>query len=360
MVVEAVGGLADHAREPVQGAGRRHQRQVRAGFAGFDQRLAGLVQAPARCAQRADGVGTVQRLLDRELAGHVGAQAQSAEQVHRVVEVAAGQRVAAQHRPADPPAAGAVDLGQAAEAEAGQVAGQRRDRLEGIAVVQDVVIDLVDHQQQPVALGDGDDAFEDLARVVGARRVVRVDQHDRAGARGHQRFDLLRVRQEAVVAVALVIDRAAVVEDGGRAPQRVVGRGHQHFLARVEQGAQRDVDQFADAVADEYPFRRGVRRAACLVEGGDGLARFRQALLVGIGIGARDAVGDRLLQVFRRAEAEGARVADVELDQAAPLAFQFACAAGEFAADFIADFGQAGTGGDLVARIERRHRAGMG
>jgi len=37
----------------------------------------------------------MQRLLDRELARHVGAQAQRAEQVHRVVQVANGQRIAA-------------------------------------------------------------------------------------------------------------------------------------------------------------------------------------------------------------------------------------------------------------------------
>ena len=99
-------------------------------------------------------------------------------------------------------------------------------------------------------------------------------------------------------------------------------------------------------------------RAAGLVEGGDGLARFRQALLVGVGIGVGDVVGDRALQVVRRTEAEGTRVADVELDQAAALAFQFACAPGEFAADLVADFGQAGAGGDLVAGVVRRHRRG--
>jgi hypothetical protein len=113
----------------------------------------------------------------------------------------------------------------------------------------------------------------------------------------------------------------------------------------VQQGAQGDVDQFADAVADEHAFRRGVGRAALLlVEGGDRLARFRQALLVGVGIGAGDVVGDRALQVFRGAETEGAGVADIELDQGAALGLQFAGSPGQFAADFVADFGEAGAG----------------
>jgi hypothetical protein len=134
--------------------------------------------------------------------------------------------------------------------------------------------------------------------IGGAGRVVRVDQHDRAGARGHQRLDLVD-RQEAVLGLAAVVDRAAVVEDGRGRPQRVVGRGQQHLVAGIEQGAQRQVDQFADAVADEHPLGRGIGRAALAVEGGDGLARGRQALLVGVGIGLLDALGDRALQVFR-------------------------------------------------------------
>ena len=59
------------------------------------------------------------------------------------------------------------------------------------------------------------------------------------------------------------------------------------------------------------------------MEFGDGLAGVRQALLVGVGVGLRDLVGDRALQVFRRAEAERARVADVEFDQGASLQLQF-------------------------------------
>src|SRR5690606_18784643 len=141
-----------------------------------------------------------------------------------------------------------------------------------------------------------------------------------------------------------VVHRAAVVEDGGRAPQRIVGRGQQHFVAGVEQRAQRQVDQLADAVADEHAFGGGIRRAARTMEGGNRLARGGQALLMSVGIGAGDVVGDRALQVRRRAETEGARIADVELDQAASAGFQLAGAAGEFTADFVTDFGQAFAG----------------
>ncbi len=238
MVVEAACRRTDHRRERIQRAGRRHQRQMLTGIAGLDHRAAGFVQAATGRAQRRDGVRPVHRRVDGVLAGHVGAQAQRAEQVHRRAELAQPLGRAGQHRPAHPPAAGAMHLAQAAEGDARVLAGQRRDGMELRIVVQDLIVDLIHHQQQVVLGRDGDDALKQLARVAGAAGVVRVDQHDRAGARGDQGLDLDRVGLEAVLRRAAVIDRAAIVEDGRRRPQRVIGRGHQHFVARVEQGAQ--------------------------------------------------------------------------------------------------------------------------
>jgi hypothetical protein len=82
----------------------------------------------------------------------------------------------------------------------------------------------------------------------------------------------------------------------------------------------------------------------------DRLARGGQSLLVGVRVGVGDAVDDRALQVLRRPEAECARIADVELDLLAALGLEFARPAGEFAADFVTDFGQA------LAGLEGRGR----
>ena len=341
MVVEALGGIADHRRERVQCAGRVHQRQVWAGLAGLDHRAAGFVQAAARRAQRADGVRAVDRGFDGVLARHVGAQAQRAEQVHRMQEIAHHVAVAGHHAPAHAPAAGAVHLAQAAEGDARHVACERGDRHEARAVVQHLVVDLVDHQQQAVLGRDGDDALQQLARVRRAGGIVGVDQHDGAGARADQLLDLDRIGQEIVVRIAAVIHRTAVIEDGRGRPQRVVGRRHQHFVARIQQRAQRQVDQFRHAVADEYAVRVRIRRAALGVRRGDRIARRGQALLVRVRIGAAHVVGDRALQVFRRTETERARVADVELDQLLPLGLQLPGSPRQFAPDFVADFGQA-------------------
>ena len=108
MVVEAVRRSADHRRKSVQRAGRRDQTQMFAVSAAVDQCVARFIQTPAGRSERADGIGAVQRGVDGELPGHVRAQAQRTEQIHRMVEIAAGQRIAAEHRPAHAPAAGAM------------------------------------------------------------------------------------------------------------------------------------------------------------------------------------------------------------------------------------------------------------
>ena len=106
-----------------------------------------------------------------------------------------------------------------------------------------------------------------------------------------------------------------------------------------------------------------IGHVAARIGGGDGFARGRQALLVGVGIGAVDVAGDRALQVFGGAEAEGAGVADVQLDQLAALGLQVAGAPGQLAADLVADLGQALAGGQgAVTRGFDRwggHRRGL-
>src|SRR5690606_23322812 len=80
--------------------------------------------------------------------------------------------------------------------------------------------------------------------------------------------------------------------------------------------------------------------AALAVGRGQRLARGRQAQLVGVRVGVVDVADDRLLQVLRRAEAERARVADVELDQLASCCLERMRSPVELAADLVADFRQ--------------------
>ncbi len=46
----------------------------------------------------------------------------------------------------------------------------------------------------------------------------------------------------------------SAVEGDGSRPQRIIGTGYEYFIARIQQGTKRQVDQFADPVAGKMPF----------------------------------------------------------------------------------------------------------
>src|SRR6185437_15640304 len=87
-----------------------------------------------------------------------------------------------------------------------------------------------------------------------------------------------------------------------------------YLVAGLQQGPQRQVDQFADTVAGEDPFGFHMARAARALLRGDGLARRFQTLLMTVRLALVQVAGDRFAQVRRRFEAVTAGVADVQLD----------------------------------------------
>src|SRR6185437_8993202 len=123
---------------------------------------------------------------------------------------------------------------------------------------------------------------------------------------------LVRVGQVAAAGRAAVVLRPSAVEDGGRAPQRVVRARQQHLVAGLQQSPQSQVDQLADPVADEDALGLYVPRSAAALLRGDCLARRFQSLLVAVGVALVQVTGDRLAQVRRRLEAVAAGVADIQ------------------------------------------------
>jgi len=88
-----------------------------------------------------------------------------------------------------------VNLGQAGERQARQLAGQRSQRRKRGIVIKNAIVDLIGEQQKIAPCGQCDDARQQLARVGRAGRIVRIDQHDRARAGSAQRFHFIRVRK---------------------------------------------------------------------------------------------------------------------------------------------------------------------
>ena len=157
-------------------AGNRREQVVR------EVALAG--EPAARRDQVVDALVAAERGLDRELAGHVGAQAHRGEDVQALDVVLRVALVARDHHPARAVAAGAVVLRQAVEGDEQHVVGERGDRRVRGAVVEHLVVDLVGEDDQLVAPGDLDDLPQQVRRIQRAGRIVRVDDHDRARALG--------------------------------------------------------------------------------------------------------------------------------------------------------------------------------
>jgi hypothetical protein len=150
-------------------------------------------------------------------------------------------------------------------------------------------------------------ALQNLARIDRAGRVVgRNDDHG-ARARRDELGQGVEVGQPVELWAARVVNGLAVVEMGCGGPQRVVRAWHQHLVALVEQRAQGEEDQLADAVAHEDVVGGGVHHAAVLLLHDHGFASREDALLVAVGVGFAQVFDHRLTHGFGRAKAEGAR-----------------------------------------------------
>ena len=98
------------------------------------------------------------------------------------------------------------------------------------------------------------------------------------------------------------------IEYDGSRPQWVVRAGHKHFVARVQQSSQREVDQLAYAVADENFLRGDVLDAAVLLLHDDGFPRREDTLLMTIRFGLPEVFDHRQTHGFRRTESEQSRI----------------------------------------------------
>ena len=197
-------------------------------------------------------------------------------------------------------------------------------------------------------------AFAHRARIHGAGRVVGIDDHDGARLARDERGDFVRVRHELILGATGVVHGLAAVQRDRRRPQRIVGARNQHLVAGVEQRAQGEVDELADAVADEHFVGAHARDAARLLLHHHGFARREDALLVAVALRRRHVLDHREAHGLRRAEAEGSGIADVQRHDLVALALELLGATGETSADLVLDVAQAFAGADLGFLGHRR------
>ena len=146
-----------------------------------------------------------------------------------------------------------------------------------------------------------------------AGRVVRVDDDERARRRGDEALQVIQIGHPATRRIEPVALRFRVeLREHGRV-ERIGRHRHEHFAAAFHHGAQRELDAFRRARGHEHTIRAD-RKSVRRVLRGHSLARGRNAGGRTVGVVALlQRAFDCRDQVRRRLEAEGDRVADIEI-----------------------------------------------
>ncbi|MCY1235417.1 hypothetical protein D9M72_480320 [compost metagenome] len=189
----------------------------------------------------------------------------------------------------------------------------------GVAVVQDLVVDLVGIDDQAVLARDGDDLEQQFVRIQRPGGVVRVDDDDRLGMRRDAGADIGRIGHPVIGLVADIVHRRAAREAHGGGPQRVVRRRHQHFVAGIEQRVDGHHDQFGGTIAHINIVQANAFDIFLLGIVHDRLTRSENALGIRITCRIWQVSHHVLLNLFRRVKTEYGQVADIQLDDLVPF-----------------------------------------
>ena len=190
--------------------------------------------------------------------------------------------------------------------------------------------------------GDLDDLPQQVVRVEGPGGVVGVDDDDGAGRRGDLGADIVEIRQPARPLVTQIVAGGAPGQGHGGGPQGVIRGRHQHLVAIVQQGLHGHHDQLRDAVADVDVAHLDAVDMLFLGVVHHRLAGGEEALGISVATGVGQVEDDVLDDLLRGLEAEGAGIADVELDDVMALLLHLAGAGHDRAADVVADIGHLG------------------
>ncbi len=151
---------------------------------GITDAVALLIDAAAGHGILIDALVAPESRLDNGLALDVGAQAHVGEHIHAIDIVPADFLVAAEDHPADAEAAHHVGLGEAVEGDAEEIRREGGDGDMLLPVHHHAVMHLIGKDHEAVAAGNLHNLLQDLFRVEGTGRVIRVDDDNSFGARG--------------------------------------------------------------------------------------------------------------------------------------------------------------------------------
>ena len=122
-----------------------------------------------------------------------------------------------------------------------------------------------------------------------------------------------------------------------RRPKRIVGAGNEDLVAGIQERPHGDHDQLGDAVADEHLVGGDIHHPPGLLLHDHRLTGREDPLLVRVGIGLVEVLHDCPAHRFGHPEAEGAGIADVQLDDLMPGPFELLGPACQRSADLVLD-----------------------
>ena len=319
LIIGDVELLHIHLGEDVERRARLNHRDAVNLVERLIHKVALLVDTAAGTDVVVNGLMTTECRLNDRLSRHVGAQAHVGEHVNAHDEVAHAALVARKHHPANTIARDHVRLGKAAKGNAGQVGSERGNRDVLVAVHAQAVVDLIgkDHQLMPAC--NLDDALEHLARIDRTRGVVGVDDDEGFGRARNLGLHILQVGIPIRLLITQIMYGMTASKGCARRPERIVGAGDQNLVAIVEQRVHRKLNELGHAVARVDMLHLNVGQAFDLRILHDRLARGEQATRVGIAFAVGQLLAHVLDDLIGRAETEGRRVADIELEDALAL-----------------------------------------
>ena len=319
LVIGDVELLNIHLGEDVERRARLDHRDAVDLVERLIHKVALLVDTTAGTDVVVDRLMAAERRLDDRLSRHVGAQAHVGEHVDAHDEVAHTALVARKHHPANAIARDHVRLGKAAKGDTGQIGGERGNRDVLVAVHAQAVVDLIgkDHQLMPAC--NLDDALEHLARIDRTRGVVGVDDDEGFGRARDLGLHILQVGIPIRLFIAQIMYGMTASKGCARRPERIVGAGDQNLVAIVEQRVHRKLNELGHAVARVDMLHLNIGQALDLRILHDRLARGEQAARIGIAFAVGQLLAHVLDDLIGRAETEGRRVTDIELEDALAL-----------------------------------------
>ena len=192
--------------------------------------------------------------------------------------------VAGGDHPAHAPSGHGVGLGHAVEDD--RLLSQLGNELDDVcglgAVVEEVLVDLIGDDPDPVLQGPLADGGQLLGRVDRAGRVRRRAQQQHLGALGAGGLELVNADLVVLVGPGEDLDRGPPGQGDGLGVGGPVGRGQQHLVAGVDECGEGLEDGLLTAVGDQDVVGGDLVAGVAQRLGGDGLAQGRQALGGGV------------------------------------------------------------------------------